>query len=540
MKKKILVIFIALLMVMGFATGCGGKYVPPGGNGSLEIDPGDKDGDSTNTSNEFSVTLMLNGEEFKSTDGIRAVWNDGLSQPIYANFVNGVAKTKGLDGDYRVTLEGLSNTYTYDPNGNYATNFTRDIKINIYKVISIRIPGSQQATAGKTLYDAVEMTALGAYRVTVRSSLEPYYYLYAPKKSGTYVIKSLINISDNHINPKFQECHGTRSGIREPGQIIDGGGASSTYTNNFRYEYYMNADNISVSEGGAVILFGILAEARTLEFPLSIDIIIERDGDYVRDDLSAEMAVTKEFAEVENSIDFPEVPTPVTYPSAGYDAYVQAVKNRIQTIRAMPQIAEKRAEADALMKQYGTTFKYVYSPTNILDGSRVKFNKDTGYYHVYDEVTGYGAVLCAKITSATEVLDSGFSTVEYAGNKALTINDNYDYWYRKTTPKYPTADAYLINYKIFIEGYCGIVSHEGPPNTYVPGIAAQYADYANRLGYADFANNNGCYPVTEELRRFLQGYATQARLFMDGKGNAEPTLMSPEEDQWLFACGYYA
>ena len=61
MKKKILVIFIALLMVMGFATGCGGKYVPPGGNGSLGIDPGDKDGDSTNTSNEFSVTLQRRG-----------------------------------------------------------------------------------------------------------------------------------------------------------------------------------------------------------------------------------------------------------------------------------------------------------------------------------------------------------------------------------------------------------------------------------------------------------------------------------------------
>ena len=41
----------------------------------------------------------------------------------------------------------------------------------------------------------------------------------------------------------------------------------------------------------------------------------------------------------------------------------------------------------------------------------------------------------------------------------------------------------------------------------------------------------------------MQGYATNARLFMDGNGWAETDnelkLMSAEEDQWMFACGYY-
>ena len=91
---------------------------------------------------------------------------------------------------------------------------------------------------------------------------------------------------------------------------------------------------------------------------------------------------------------------------------------------------------------------------------------------------------------------------------------------------------------MFIEGYEGIASHEAS----FPGISEQYSAYAGTLGYAEMCNSDGVYPVNKELQRFLQGYATNARLFMDGNGWAETSsrrLKSAEEDQWLFACGYY-
>lgn len=63
------------------------------------------------------------------------------------------------------------------------------------------------------------------------------------------------------------------------------------------------------------------------------------------------------------------------------------------------------------------------------------------------------------------------------------------------------------------------------------------------LGYAAFTNSDGVYAVTEELKYFLQGYSVSQRMFADGNGWVEenPTVKvdAEEDDQWLFACGYY-
>ena len=132
-----------------------------------------------------------------------------------------------------------------------------------------------------------------------------------------------------------------------------------------------------------------------------------------------------------------------------------------------------------------------------------------------------------------------FSDVEYQGNKALTINDNYDWNYKKTKPEYNHRDPVYLNYKVFIEGYNGIAAHEDPVN--FPGLKEQFKQYEGVFGYADFADDiEGVYPVTKELQRFLQGYAVSARLFLDGNGFAEAKgFRAAEEDQWLFACGYF-
>ena len=81
---------------------------------------------------DFTVTLKLEGEIFVPRMDIEVYWDDGASR--YAALVDeeGVARVDGLDGDYRVTLSELPNEYVYNPNIHVATNDNKNIIIDIY------------------------------------------------------------------------------------------------------------------------------------------------------------------------------------------------------------------------------------------------------------------------------------------------------------------------------------------------------------------------------------------------------------------------
>lgn len=495
MKKKILSVFIALFAFVCLCAGCSG------GSGAVR-DPIITDPIEQQTG-DFTVTLVLDGAVYVPGGEVTATWDDGYTRPVTAHFgSNGVASAGELDGDYTVSVDGLPSEFSFDPNGTVATNYNRKITFAIYRAQVL--PKFRPPASGDILFGATELTMANAdigavYRITLDDPLTTHYCLYEPKVAGMYCVKSLVDVTENAINPKYQICSGTRYGARYQGAIVDGGGASSTYTVNFNYQVGFNYDEMR-----GILLFGVRAETRTLEYPLTIDILLKRTGDYVRQDAMSNIVLPTEFNGV-----------------------------TAETAQSFKQ------EKDAFMRGPINMRNFVmFNTGNLLDGSLVAFNEDTGYYHIYDEATGvYGAVICAKISQGCGILEASFSTVEYVGNKALTINDNYDMFYKKTPPKYGgDKDPHYINYKVFIEGYAGIASHESQ----FPGISAQYGDYAGVYGYADFCNSDGVYPVNKELQRFLQGYATTARLFMDGNAWAEMDgLMSAEEDQWLFACGYY-
>lgn len=509
--KKLLIILIAVITALGICcfTACGGKYVPAKNDTPGTSSGGEQGGgkDPAPANGQFSVTLILDGtgEVFTQTDGVTAYWDDGVNKPASAEFNSGVAKTSGLDGDYRVTLSGLDSRYTYDPNGNTATNYAADITVKVYEVISVRTSGTNN---GSDVYRAISLTRTGAYRVTLQRDSSSLFYIYKPQVAGMYAVRSLVNISDNNVNPIYRECTGTDVGMRYVRGDINGGGASSTFTVNFKYELGFNSDELN-----NVLIFGVKAATRE-SFPVTFDILLERTGDYVRFDYQADIVLPEEFNAPQNNL---------------------------------VSVQQFRAEKDALMKANGSTFTYLYrtNTARLLDGSMVRFNEETGYYHIYNKANRtFGAVLCAKISDRTEALESSFTEVEYIGNKALTIDDNYDYLYGNFNPdykpKYSDRERHYLNYKVFIEGFAGIASHESA----FPGITKQYSAYEGKYGYKDFVNSDGVYPVTKELQRFLQGYATTQMLFIDNTGwadgpTASPRIQSAEEDQWLFACGYY-
>ena len=59
----------------------------------------------------------------------------------------------------------------------------------------------------------------------------------------------------------------------------------------------------------------------------------------------------------------------------------------------------------------------------------------------------------------------------------------------------------------------------------------------------NYVNSDGVYVVTPELKEFLQRFSTSQLLFFDGNGwvenNDTVDVDAMEDDQWLFACGYY-
>ena len=132
--------------------------------------------------------------------------------------------------------------------------------------------------------------------------------------------------------------------------------------------------------------------------------------------------------------------------------------------------------------------------TGLLDGDDYKYNEESGYWHLYDKETNtFGPILCASITVPCAYYEESLNMIESHGNKNLTVSNSTE------------------NYKQFIEVY-----------------------------YAAACNSDGVCYVTMELMIFLQKFSVSQRLFFDGNGFVESTgVYAIEEDQWLFACGYY-
>lgn len=507
MKKKIATIFLSLILAV-VATGCG-TYTPPSNNPDDPkppiVGPDDPNKPDDGKNAVSSVQLIYNGEKYVLPDGakIRAKWSDGISQPVYADFdANGRAETRGLDGDYAVTVEGLPSNRAYNPNFHISTNYERDIEIEIFGVTRTLTSSNNN---GSEPLKGVILRSYGIYNATLQREGEVFYYIYEPTESGTFYVQSWVDITENAVNPKIDAYVGSKYYVGGY-STIDDGGPASTYTKNFLLEYNLNADEVNGS-----FVFGVKASALNAEYPLTITFRISRESDYVREDIPSVIQLPEEFSEVQNGN--------IT----------------------RPEFMQQKQNLMTCGGQYNTL--HLFQDEGVFDGGRIGFNETDGYYHMLDgDGKPQGPVVVAIISKSilsvfiTEDSSDSFISIEYHGNKALTIDDNFDKFYKKTPPKYDDLDYHFINYKVFIEGYENIASHESD----FPGISIQFAPYKDALGYKDMANDDGAYPVTRELYRFLQGYATNARLFMDGNGFGETAgLVSAEEDQWMFACGYY-
>ncbi|MCQ2772052.1 MAG: hypothetical protein MJ238_02085 [Bacilli bacterium] len=139
-------------------------------------------------------------------------------------------------------------------------------------------------------------------------------------------------------------------------------------------------------------------------------------------------------------------------------------------------------------------FHYANLGTMLFDGEKYFYNNDDRFWHYKSK---NGPRVLADIDTPSQFLPEAFTHIEEAGNKNLTVYEDKDTCYY---------------YKEFIE-----------------------------RDYQACCNSEGRCWLTEELRVFLQRYSNAQLLFMDGNGfvEYESHVYAAEEDQWLFACGFY-
>jgi hypothetical protein len=531
MMKRILKQLLICLLIISSLVSCS-EYRPPvnpGGNEGGGNEGGSGGGNEGASEDAFTVSIKYNGEQYipKASAKMKARWTDGFSAYVADFGEDGKASVTGLDGDYQVTLENLPEGYVYDPNAHVATNDKRDIVIEIYK--PIRTSGY-----GTGPYDSININKTGVYRVSLTGPDHKVFFQYAPSESGTYSVESWVPVADGNYNPKADIYLGSVA-YKTFSYTLDGGGVSSVvgtnhgYTKNFLYIVEMAEEHFSNGGNGgqAVFSFAVHVDSKDGIYPTYVDIAVKLNGGFSMDRPENVLVMPKE--------EFKQTPEydKSQYVFVGAETSTKGVEGRYEFDGSMWRLFPKDLDING---------------DGVGDGD--------GYYHLYDEVEysqngGFGPILYAKINQPCRFLEDAFTTIEIHGNKALTVNGTE-------------------NHKFFIEGL-GVLGKSGyfcvahaQNNVYCPclnscggvciegcekchkecrNVTAEEYEAMMRGGYADYTNSDGVYAVTEELKHFLQSYSISQRMFADGNGWVEenPTVKvdASEEDQWLFACGYY-
>ena len=535
MKKTIKIVAMLLAILFSLSVVACGTYNGPangtgtgngtgngGGGGTTDPTP-DEEGVFSDTA--FTVSLRYQGELYIPEDKIDVYWTntDGKGaifiSPIYSN---GVAGVEGLDGDFRVTLSNVPAKLAYNPNAYVATNDQRNLVIDLYDI---------QKTSGKgsSEYNAISVTKTAVYQATLNSPTHIVYYEYRPTAAGMYTVESWMDITAEQYNPYCEAYVGTFA-VKYFDKTIDNGGAEGIYTKNFKNEINVSEDML-----GNVLTFGVRVDSKDQsKYPVTVTFAIQLNGGFEGNPgTDADMYVMKESKD--------------TYLSAKVDYN----KSEYQLVGAyIPS---------------GRENSYIY------DESVYKlWKKEDGgdnLYHLYSEeyypeTNGYGPILYAYIKTPPEYVDEAFTSVEYRGNKNLTLT--FD-------------DGTRANYKHFIEGYSALATrnesnfnggsyycseycqcHTGQDTGLACTSDCKKCHYDCRRikkenigfeGIQQFANGDGVVAVTEELRLFLQYYSINQRYIADGEGWVETTgvtvdgiqcsLDSDDASQWLFACCYY-
>lgn len=553
----------------------------------------------------FTVELVCEGAPFVPEEPIYAQWNDGYSFHNAEIDEQGKASVTGLDGDYRVTLSKLPSGYAYNPNVYTATNDFRHVTIELY-------PLNQLKVRNTSLYKCISIKTTGFYHIQVEEPDDEIHFEFAPRKSGTYTVESMIDVTANDVNP-YANYYGANAYYKRLEKTVDGGGGEGVYTKNFKMDVRI-ADEMISTGGQVVFTFSLEADSRSGQYPIDLYFAIALDGDYSLSHIESDFVLPTEPVQLQreysDAFTFQNAEiahmggwlfdatryklwergtgmdlvrtgaaagnTPAEQLSGTYTMQFMDLTRKITftpeqagATRGHVEVVEyKTAQPDTVLVKREFAYAYEngavvleqlfgfgeldYAVAFTMENGVLKFGSGDGYYHLYDaEHDTYGPILYAYINASFRFYDSPLTMIEYAGNKALTISNGTE------------------NYKLFIEGFSALLHDPaGDSGPYFcttdcpcrldatcvgactedckkcgPDCRRCPEEGFHVTGYGQRCNSDGVHAVTQELKDFLQKFSISQSLFRDGNGFVETyparQIYAAEDDQWLFACGFY-
>ncbi len=287
MKKLVPLLLSILFSVLAcFSAGCIVESRDP--NASFGIGSGDSaTSDSSGAGeheNQKPFTVKLNTTDGKSVESyadIYAIWTAVGGVGVYqAPFdASGMATCYGPDGEYQVTLSSAPTGYTYNPNIYYADNNGNHKTIDLYPLRDFT--GGDGSNAFENAYKA---RTTGAYRFTFNRPADTFFFTFGASYSGEMSFQSLLDVTANEVSPIFYE-HFISTGSQR--QEIKGGGAENSYTKNFYF-----TTKFTDSQGG---LYRMAVETINANaFPVTVDILIQKDGEYTESGSNLEIVAIPE------------------------------------------------------------------------------------------------------------------------------------------------------------------------------------------------------------------------------------------------------
>lgn len=500
-------ILAVLLLAAGFA-GCG-EYTPPTGSGTDNpvvtpppVDPVPEDGftvslvfrnvvevkDENGNKVDESVETPFTSANYSLITRLQAQWTEIDGRAVYrAPFdSNGVARINELDGDFNVTLiltDDFSKKYCYDPN---------PYDVNRGEVKDDLVASVDNKNVTVPLYELKGINSTDKTKSMWIGGKEVNYYTMGKTGAYSYTLKS-------REEKQFFMFKPTVSGAYSFMTLID---VTADEINPIVDLHYGSAQFIS-------------------SYPAVIQDDGGAEGRYTKN-VYLEYKVSTE--EVGNVMIFnlhSESEKPDAYPLTVYfifewEGTYTRPKAESTSVPVSENFTKTPSKPAGTFEMVGDSSVFGNSSDSstargrhILNQRGVELADDGYYYYVVKDTDGKTEPeryrLYAVITKPIPVLRNGEES------SSLTHPDLAKGYYFVEC-----ADGKFKNYYDFIMG---------------------------TNGYASHCNSDGAYPVTAELKQFLQDYAVSQRYFNDGNGWAEDrsgaAYDSDEDSQWLFAVGLY-
>ena len=481
--KKIISLFLSALLSLVFLCGCavetGGKSSSSAGGESSNS--GGNNSETENVLNEqsYTVTLELDGKQFKPGNvGMYAQWTGITETGEITGFTKAEFNENGI-----AFANGLDGEYRVTlgnvPDG-YAYNPNLYVTSGNSRNIVIQMyPIVQTRATGEDFYEnVISIRQLGVYRVT----LDKVY----PHKEGVYF---QFNIPvDGGVYSVQSIVDIMENNINPVAEIYTGSTVYKTWSytcdggvefenGSYTKNFYFEGQASSDQQGHAVIPFAVRATTNTGTLPMTVDFLVWRKDDYESTHKDAEMIYAK------------ECPTQKAPEGVGTWTGAETHENG----------------------QW------------IFNGNNYVYNEEDGFWHVG---TKDGPYVYVNMTNPDRLFKPFFPSPGEGYVEGIPVS--------LAQAEYIVPEAFLRVAQLDKE----TGERTGKMIHYKPMIEEQYAKVCN---------SDGRCLLTEELRWFLQEMAESKGYFNDGYGWVEKysvevcgySISALEDDQWLFACGYY-